>query len=115
MPRPLAKDTLRLPEPLRPPRGGRSPAQLTSAAASAPGGARLPDPGRARETQGMAPGWAPRPADSSPQSTTQHPEQPRSTLQTSQTRSAGVQAGARLGRAQAEPAGRDVRSHSIAC
>ncbi|XP_074710672.1 uncharacterized protein LOC141937135 [Strix uralensis] len=56
----------------------------------------------------MALGRAPRAADSSPQSTTQHPEQPCSSLQTSQTRSAGVQARTRLGRAQAEPAGRDI-------
>ena len=83
--------------------GGTVPAQLTYAAASAPGGARLPDPGRATETQGMALGRAPRAADSSPQSTTQHPEQPRSSLQTSQTRSAGVQARARLGRALPAP------------
>ena len=85
--------------------GGRFPAQLTSAAASAPRGARLPEPGRAGETQGMAPGRAPRAADGSPQSTTQHREKPRSTLHTSQARSAGVQARARL--AQALPAPED--------
>ena len=51
----------------------------------------------------MALGRALRAADGSHQSTTQHPEKPCSTLQTSQARSAGVQARARLAKALLVP------------
>ena len=121
MPRPLKKDTLPAPGssspiacPTATPRA-HFPTRLTSAAASWPRGARLPELGRARETQGTAPGRAPRAANGSPQSTTQHREKPRSTLQTSQARLAGVQARARLGQPLPAPQDkqRGMQGHTL--
>lgn len=45
---------------------GCFPALLSSAAVSVSCSARLPEPGSTGKTQGMAPGWTPRAADSSP-------------------------------------------------
>ena len=102
MPRPLAKDTLQLPEPLRPPRGTlpRTAHLRFHKHPAVPGCLTQAGPGKPR-------GWL---RDGHRELPTAAPKAPPSTgsslartLQTSQARSAGVQARARLGWALPAP------------